>query len=136
MEISITLLFVLVRDQQGMAVCIGQAAVMAFVGILTGVYHHLVHKAFDPLLAFTPTSIVPPTSHTTAQQDLFIPPPLVLNLTVNLPKDCYGVCEKRAAELKKGLGEVAFCVDRATINERGKIRVEERYRGDTYLRGT
>ena len=50
MQVCLIALFLLVRDSQGNATCMGQACVMALATGLTTVYHRLLCRAFNPLL--------------------------------------------------------------------------------------
>ncbi|KAI4940890.1 hypothetical protein J4E91_011147 [Alternaria rosae] len=54
MQVCLAALFLLVRDSQGNAMCVGQACVMMLATGLTVIYHRLLCRAFNPLLSFPP----------------------------------------------------------------------------------
>ena len=55
MELCVTGLFFLVRDDQNRATCIGQAIIMIIATIITVSFQVLLNNAFTPFLRFLPT---------------------------------------------------------------------------------
>jgi len=56
MELCVTGLFFLVRDDHNRATCIGQAVIMSIATVITVSFQVLLNNAFAPLLRFLPTS--------------------------------------------------------------------------------
>lgn len=56
MELRVTGLFFLVRDDHNRATCIGQAVIMIIATVITVTFQVLLNNAFVPLLPFLPTS--------------------------------------------------------------------------------
>ncbi|EMD66414.1 hypothetical protein COCSADRAFT_169357 [Bipolaris sorokiniana ND90Pr] len=121
MQVCLIALFLLVRDSQGNAKCIGQACVMLFATGLTVVYHRLLCRAFDPLLSFSPTAL----SEGLAKKAMPSPPFLHKALTsipvISIPSDDHGISSTRGLQLREELKGVVISDTDATITVSGKI---------------
>jgi hypothetical protein len=121
MQVCLIALFLLVRDSQGKARCIGQACIMVIATGLTVVYHRLLCRAFNPLLSFSPTSI-----KATLAKDAMLSPPflhkaLASSPAIRIPSDGHGISSTRALQLKEELKGVTVSDTDATITASGKI---------------
>jgi hypothetical protein len=121
MECSLTALFFLARNSRGEAACTAQACLMALTIPLTAVYHHLVCKAFNPLLIFSPTSIGDRLSSRSAKPFSFEHKALVSDSVIRIPKDDLGIGSNEAAQLREALRSTPVLEDDATITSSGKI---------------
>ncbi|EUC40045.1 hypothetical protein COCMIDRAFT_109764, partial [Bipolaris oryzae ATCC 44560] len=121
MQVCLIALFLVVRDSQGNAKCIGQACLMLFATGLTVIYHRLLSRAFNPLLSFSPTAL----SEGLAKKAMPSPPFLHKALTsipvVSIPSDDNGMSSARALELREELKSVVISDTDATITASGKI---------------
>lgn len=121
MEAGLFSLFTLVRDSQDKAMCVGQAVVMGVVGILTVIYHYLLHRAFDPLLSFLPTSL---EISTRKNRDFgpFENKALSSNApVVRLPKDKLGISKDEINQTKLVCKTLDINDGEATIDLNGRI---------------
>jgi hypothetical protein len=57
MEVCLSAMFFLVRDDQGRVACLGQGIGMAIILILTAVYQILLNQAFSPLFRYLPITL-------------------------------------------------------------------------------
>lgn len=121
MECSLTALFFLSRNSRGEAACTAQGCLMAFTIPLTVVYHHLVCKAFNPLLTFSPTSIGDRLSSRSAKPFSFEHKALASASAIRIPKDDLGIGSNEAAQLREALRSTPVLEDDATITSSGKI---------------
>jgi hypothetical protein len=124
MEIGLFGLFLLVRDSRGKAKCIGQACFMVFAIALTAVFHHLVRKAFDPLLYFSPTStFLQSNNSSTNPSALFWHKALDSDPIIRIPKDDLGISLIESRETRRELAKIEISDHEATITTSGKIRL-------------
>ena len=91
MQVCLIALFLLVRDSQGRARCIGQACIMVLATGLTVVYHRLLCRAFNPLLSFSPTAL-----KATLAKDALLSPPflhkaLASSPAIRIPSDGHSI---------------------------------------------
>lgn len=121
MECSLTALFFLARDSQGEAACTAQACLMALAIPLTAVYHHLVRKAFNPLLIFSPTTIGDTLPFRSVKPFTFEPRALTSASVIRIPKDDLGIGSNEAAQLREALKSTPVLEDEATITSSGRI---------------
>tara|TARA_R110002003_G_scaffold572_2_gene20520 strand:- start:10668 stop:11132 length:465 start_codon:yes stop_codon:yes gene_type:complete len=122
MEISLLALFLLIRDAQGEAVCIAQACLMAFATVLTAVYHHLLRRAFDPLLLFSPVAgqhRLPRESSASS----FHHKALRSSFIIRLPIDARGTGAAEASQIREELRGLDVVEDEATITPTGNLRL-------------
>jgi hypothetical protein len=124
MEFSLAGLFVLVRDSQGKALCIGQACLVAVTIPLTMVYHHLLNKMFGPLLV---PILLPAGSDSLAKElhvsSRFQHKDLGKLSVVRLPRDEQGLSLAKAAEVRACIPNLRVDVDKATLSAAGRIRL-------------
>jgi hypothetical protein len=121
MQVCLIALFLLVRDSQDKARCIGQACIMVLATGLTVVYHRLLCRAFNPLLNFSPTAL-----KDTLAKDSVISPPflhkaLASSPAISIPRDDHGISSTRALQLEEELKGVDMSDADATIAGSGKI---------------
>jgi hypothetical protein len=121
MEISLATLFLLVRDSQGRPGCIPQAGLMIVAFALTTVYHHLLCKAFNPLLFYTPTSLQLPAIH--PAEATFEHQALTSVPTLRLPEDDSGVSSNETNKLRTDVREIIVSNRQATISTSGHIQL-------------
>jgi hypothetical protein len=121
MQVCLIALFLLVRDSQGKAKCIGQACIMMFATGLTVVYHHLLCRAFDPLLSFSPTALKDTLAKDSALSPPFLHKALASSPTISIPRDDHRISSARALQLKEELKGVHISDTDATITRSGKI---------------
>ena len=57
MELCVTGLFFLVRDDHNRAACVGQAIIMIIATVMTAIFQVSLNNAFAPLLRFLPTFV-------------------------------------------------------------------------------
>lgn len=125
MEMSLMILFLLVRDSRGRAMCLGQACFMVMSLGLTAVYHHILARTFDPLIAFCP--------HDPGRK-LQTPAPVDFNASrlqtldrtyvINLPLDPDGRVHHTAADIRRSVGVPVSDKD-ATMNAAGRIKLNK-----------
>lgn len=121
MEVSLTALFLLVRDPHGQAKCIGQACFMILAIVLTAVYHHVVCKSFNPLLVFYPTSMN--MGDRTGEAPQFQHHALYQDAIVRLPRDSLGISQTKVDQnICTG---ISVQNDHASIDSAGRIRIED-----------
>jgi hypothetical protein len=121
MEISLLCLFLLVRDSQGKAMCFGQACIMLVATTLTVVYHRILHRAFSPILGFTPTAASSIHSKDRTTSPSFHHKALKLSPTIRLPRDEHGISSAEALKMRSQLPGIAVLDNEATICSTGKI---------------
>ncbi|KAF1967647.1 DUF221-domain-containing protein [Bimuria novae-zelandiae CBS 107.79] len=121
MECSLTALFFLTRNSRGEAACIAQACLMAITIPLTAVYHHLVRKAFNPLLIFSPTSIGDTLTSRSVKSFTLEHRALASASAIRIPKDDLGISSNEAAQLREALKSTPVLEDDATITSSGRI---------------
>jgi hypothetical protein len=132
MEISLFGLFLLVRDSQGRVKCIGQACFMVLAIFLTAVFHHLVRKAFNPLLYFSPTSTFLQSNNSSTNSStnssatslvIFQHKALDSDPIIRIPKDEFGFSLIESLETRQELAEIEISDHEATITTSGRIRL-------------
>ncbi|KAL6153207.1 hypothetical protein ACJQWK_11673 [Exserohilum turcicum] len=121
MQACLLALFLLVRDSQGNARCIGQACVMLFTTGLIVVYHRLLRRAFDPLLTFFPTALEIPSAEDTAPSVPFLHKALTSAPIIRIPSDNCGISSTRVSQLREELKDVTITDTDATITKSGKM---------------
>lgn len=124
MEVSLGCLFVLVRDSDGRAVCIGQACLAAVAIPPTMVYHHLLNKVFEPLLVPIPLS----AGSNNSAKGLQVPSPfqhedVARSSVIRLPRDAHGLSLAKAVEMRAKIQGVKVDVDGATLSAAGDIKL-------------
>ncbi|KAJ6280863.1 hypothetical protein J3E71DRAFT_178613 [Bipolaris maydis] len=123
MQAYLIALFLLVRDSQGKARCIGQACVMLITTGLTAVYHHLLRRAFDPLLTFSPTALEFPLAEDALSPAPFLHKALTSAPIIRIPSDDCGISSTRVSQLREELKDVTITNTDATITKSGKMRL-------------
>ncbi|KAJ6201955.1 hypothetical protein J3E72DRAFT_182161 [Bipolaris maydis] len=121
MQVCLIALFLLVRDSQGNAKCIGQACVMALATGLTMVYHRLLCKAFNPLLTFSPTALNKNLANKAMPSPLFLHKALTSVPVIRIPSDDHGISTARALQLRDELKSVTISDTDAVMTESGKV---------------
>ncbi|KAI0569595.1 RSN1-7TM multi-domain protein [Pyrenophora tritici-repentis] len=123
MQVCLVALFLLVRDSQGNARCIGQACIMVLATGLTIVYHRLLCRAFNPLLSFSPTALKDALAKDATPSPIFLHKALRSSPAISIPKDGYGIGSARALQLREELKDVIISNSDATITEAGKLQL-------------
>jgi hypothetical protein len=123
MEISLIGLFLLVRDADGKATCVGQACLMTVATVLTAVYHHLLHRAFNPLLEFTPAATRSIFAEDLLKSSSFQHTALKSSPVIRLPCDGRGVSSVEAVAIRQELTDIVVLEDQATMCPSGNIRL-------------
>jgi hypothetical protein len=124
MEISLFGLFLLVRDAQGRAKCIGQACLMVLAIALTAVFHHVVRKEFNPLLYFTPTSTLEERYNSaTNPLTIFRHKALNSNPIIRIPKDGYEISLDECRDTRQEVAKIKISDHEAIITESGRIKL-------------
>ncbi|KAJ6284209.1 hypothetical protein J3E71DRAFT_360383 [Bipolaris maydis] len=121
MQACLLALFLLVRDSQGNAQCIGQAYVILFTTELIVVYHRLLRRAFDPLLTFFPTALEIPSAEDTAPSVPFLHKALTSAPIIRIPSDNCGISSTQVSQLREELKDVTITDTDATITKSGKM---------------
>lgn len=123
MQVCLVALFLLVRDSQGNARCIGQACIMMLTTGLTIVYHRLLCRGFNPLLSFSPTALKDALAKDATPTPIFLHKALRSSPTISIPKDSHGIGSTRALQLREELKDVTVSDSDATITKLGKIQL-------------
>jgi len=124
MEISLIALFLLVRDSSGTPKCLGQAFLMALVVPLTAVYHHVLCKAFNPLLEFSPTSLQLSELQKTEKMAHFRHKALQQSSVVRLPRDKFGISHTEIEKSMKKYPDIfTHDFDASIDSDGGNIRL-------------
>ncbi|KAF2008347.1 DUF221-domain-containing protein [Aaosphaeria arxii CBS 175.79] len=123
MQVSVASLFLLVRDKHGKPQCIGQAVLMIIAIGLTALFHHILCRAFDPLLFYSPTILDeslarPSTDIMLTHRDLNS------TLTIRIPQPKSGKIECLNLRKRLNPGVVVVCDDEAEIDTCGKIKLK------------
>ncbi|EUC27554.1 hypothetical protein COCCADRAFT_111376, partial [Bipolaris zeicola 26-R-13] len=121
MQACLIALFLLVRDSQGKARCIGQACIMVFATGLTMIYHRLLCRAFNPLLKFSPTALNENLAKETIPSPPFLHKALTSTPVISIPSDGHGISSARALQLREELKGVVISDTDAIITASGKI---------------
>jgi hypothetical protein len=123
MQVCLVALFLLVRDSQGNARCIGQACIMVLATGLTIVYHRLLCRAFNPLLSYSPTALKDALAKDTTPSPIFLHKALRSSPAISIPKDSHGIGSTRALQLREDLPDLTVSDSDATITKSGKIQL-------------
>jgi hypothetical protein len=119
METGLLSLFLLVRDSQGRATCIGHAVLCVLALALTAVYHSVIRGMYDPLLTFLPTSIQSSEENTASKSNApYSQEPDAALL--RLPRDDQGFSRAESEHCRTLSPGVVTLLD-GTINKRGEI---------------
>ena len=145
LEIYLIGLFLLVRDENQAWCCIGQAAVMILMTILTIGFQILVNNAFGPLLVYLPTMHhrydqecsqelrktrrasgdacgSPNLNQSVTSQFQFQHKVLLVQRpTVWIPKDSLGISDSEVSQTRATSAEISISNEGASIDMKGKI---------------
>ena len=120
-QICLIALFLLVRDSQGKARCIGQACVMVLATGLTVVYHCLLCRAFNPLLRISPIALKDTLAKASVVSPPFLHEALAASPAISIPRDDHGIGSSLALQLKEEIKGLHISDTDATITRSGKI---------------
>jgi hypothetical protein len=124
MQACLAALFLLVRDSQGNARCVGQACVMMLATGLTVVYHRLLCRAFNPLLSFSPTALKDALAKDATPSPPFLHKALTSTPAVRIPSDNHGLGSTRALRLREELKGVTVSDTDAVVTALCKIQLK------------
>lgn len=121
MQISLLSLFLLVRNSQGQAACIGQVVLCTMAVALTALYHLFLRTLYDPLLQHSPASIRVASSNDDA---IFHNPETIIKAAkMRLPKDDYGLSDLEVKACQELYPGVDISTDDARIHQDGTIKL-------------
>jgi len=123
MQVCLAALFLLVRDSQGSAICVGQACVIILATGLTVIYHHLLCKAFNPLLSFSTIALRNTLVKDATPITPFLHTALTLTPAVRIPSDDRGLGSARALQLREELKDVIVSNTDAVVTASGKVHL-------------